>query len=296
SPGTGPLAFRAFDVGDLGEVVASHAAPTVNLVPSNFTPPEPPELPEPSAIYPPDALVDLIQELAAPGTWKRTGSSIDVRGNRLVVVQTEPILDAVERGIEALRHRLLFTVDTTAVVVDVPRRLAEALTFASEGRRAPYLPGERALEALAAARVSGEATSVGRVRIPSMTGARSVLVQGRRIAYVQDYAVEIADGASIANPIVRTAFSGLVVDVIPSLTPGGDAVFLDVRFDATRLHEPIRQGETPHGLVDLPAVDVLRLRTDLVVPLGQTAVVGMGGHGERVRVLLVRPTIRRYGE
>jgi hypothetical protein len=38
------------------------------------------------------------------------------------------------------------------------------------------------------------------------------------------------------------------------------------------------------------------VRTNLTVPLGETAVVGGGGSGGRTRPVLVTPEVRRLGE
>jgi hypothetical protein len=40
---------------------------------------------------------------------------------------------------------------------------------------------------------------------------------------------------------------------------------------------------------------VLRVRTNLTVPLGETAVVGGGGIGGRTRLVLLTPEVRRLG-
>ena len=46
------------------------------------------------------------------------------------------------------------------------------------------------------------------------------------------------------------------------------------------------------GLLDAPALRLFRLRGNLRVPFGQTAVVGAGGEAGRMLVLLVRPVLR----
>jgi hypothetical protein len=67
----------------------------------------------------------------------------------------------------------------------------------------------------------------------------------------------------------------------------GDAVHARVRFARTRAEDPVRQAPTPFGDLDAPCLHVLRLCTDVRLPLGRTGVVGAGTDGDRAFVLLL---------
>jgi hypothetical protein len=59
--------------------------------------------------------------------------------------------------------------------------------------------------------------------------------------------------------------------------------------------DPIRTLALPHGSIELPAADLHRLRTAIVVPLGRTAVLGGGGDGLREVLFLLTPRRVPYG-
>jgi hypothetical protein len=63
-----------------------------------------------------------------------------------------------------------------------------------------------------------------------------------------------------------------------------------VRFDRTDLAE-MGAARTPHGVLDLPRLDLSRHRTCLHAPLGRTVVAGTSSEGGRIQVLLLTPRI-----
>ena len=290
-PDASPLEVRIIPVMDLNVAPWNEIGLELDLVPSNFTPPEPPELPEPTPIFPTDALVDLLHEISPSRAWNRTGSDINVRNGQLYAIQTEPVLNAMEATIEALRQRFLWTlvvdVDAIEMSTSLARRLADSRAEADGG------VGDRALKAIEAALQSGEAARIARAKVTSMTGARSAVLSGRRHHYVQDYEVEIAEASNIANPVIQMITEGIVADLHPTLTADGGAASITVRATMANLAGPIEQTASPHGPIDVPAIEILRFRGDVTIPLGRTALVGAGGGGDRLRLLLMTPRLER---
>ncbi len=288
----GPLALRTFDVADLAEARRDVRGPDADLVPSNFTPPEPPELAEPAPIFPQEALVDLLRALSPPRMWNRDGTYLEARDGRLRVKNTAPVLDAVGSQIDQIRRRFLYHVVMDVQAVRASRSLAEALLGADrEGREALTARGAQALGAAVAA---GEAEILDDMRVVSLAGARNNVLSGRQVAYVQDFEVEIADETDIGNPVVQFVLSGTVVDLQPALTSSRDAALVEVRITRTRLQEPTRELECPFGLLQLPELDVWKLRTNVVAPLDETVVLGLGGQGEDRILLLLRTALKPY--
>ena len=70
---------------------------------------------------------------------------------------------------------------------------------------------------------------------------------------------------------------------------------MGVQFTRGDLTDPLRRADTPHGEVDAPELGLFRLRTNLRIPLGRTAVVGAGTFRGRTMLLLLTPTVSRYG-
>lgn len=100
----GDMYIRYFDIKDLTVAIESYVGGDINLVPSNFTPPEPPELPEPMPIYPEDGLIELIQQtIGAEDAWEDP-ASIEVRNRIIIARNTSPLLDKVESLLDELRR------------------------------------------------------------------------------------------------------------------------------------------------------------------------------------------------
>ncbi|MHC5011046.1 MAG: hypothetical protein ACYTG6_08870 [Planctomycetota bacterium] len=100
----GDMSLRYFDVKDLNVAIQSFVGQEINLVPSNFMPPEPPELPEPEPIFPADGLVDLIREtIGDEATWEEP-ASIDTRNGIIIARNTARILNQVQALLDDLRR------------------------------------------------------------------------------------------------------------------------------------------------------------------------------------------------
>jgi len=289
----GPLVSRSFDISDLEQVLPNRQGEALYLVPSNFTPPAPPELAEPAPILAGEAIPDLIRESVVPGSWNRDGTNIDVRYGLLFVTNTERVMGRITALLAFLRKQFMWTVVLDTRIVDVPTSLGRQLVAPTGG--AAHMLDDAKRAALAQGVADGQARIVDKVKVTSLSGARNSLLSGTRFTYVQDFEVELAEKSSISNPVVQLGTEGVVVDLLPTPTSTGDAVNLGLSVARTRLAGKIRQVATPHGPLDAPALRLFRLRGNLRVPFGQTAVVGAGGEAGRMLVLLVRPVLKPYG-
>jgi hypothetical protein len=259
--------------------------PTPSIQPSNFTPPEPPELPEPVSAIEPQTLVELIRSNVAPEVWDM--GEVEVKKGTLVVRAPESAQAVVKSLLGALRRHLLWSVDVDAEVVEVPTTLAAA--------NEAVLSDAGAKE-LAAAFEKGGAVRVDRLRVSAMQSARNYVSAGKQRAYVRDFEVEIAEDAVIGNPVMGTAFAGAVVDVQPSVNSTWDGAAITVRFSRTWLPDEMPTFETSWGPIHVPDMRMIRLRTSLEVPFGKTAVVGSAAEKGRKTLLLLTPTLRRAGD
>ena len=99
----GDMLLRYFDVKDLNVAIQNFVGQEINLVPSNFTPPEPPELPEPMPIFPAEGLVDLIREtIGGESAWEDP-ASIEAKNGIIIARNTSPILEEVGMLLDELR-------------------------------------------------------------------------------------------------------------------------------------------------------------------------------------------------
>jgi len=100
---SGSMRLRYFDVKDLSVNIQNFLGQEINLVPSNFTPPEPPELPEPAPIFPAESLVELIRETVGGEAKWEDPATIEARNGILIVRNTSDIMAGVDDLLSQLR-------------------------------------------------------------------------------------------------------------------------------------------------------------------------------------------------
>jgi|GEM_PF-6696701 len=285
SAGMAKLHDRAFSISLLTQPVHSRLSARLDIMPSNFTPPEPPELPEPLGAVQSDGLLELMRQAVAPEAWGTRGGSAEVRSDTLYVRAPETTLLAVERMLAALEHALLWAVDVEGRLVEV--------TGNSPVLAGPLLSPE-AEAALAKALGDGSAQLLERVRVSSLAGQRNNVAALEERSYVSDFEVEIAEDAVISNPVVRTLRSGIVLDVRPQITSARDSVVVSVRLNRSMPFQAPRLVKTIVGDIQCPDMRLHELRTDIEIPFGRTAVAGaFGAQGGRRTVLLLTPRLTR---
>lgn len=109
--------------------------------------------------------------------------------------------------------------------------------------------------------------------------ARSNLTVTNELAYVQDFNIEIAQGASIADPIVATIQEGVVLDVRPTVSADRRFVTVEMRPTVAELKRPMKELTTSLAsassvTIQLPELEISRLRTTVPIPDGGTILLG----------------------
>ncbi len=110
--------------------------------------------------------------------------------------------------------------------------------------------------------------------------ARSNLSVMNQLAYVQDFNVEIAQGASIADPVISVVQDGVVLDVRPVVSADRRFITLEMRPTVAELQRPIRTFTTSLGVsgnsvtIQLPELEISRVRTSIPMPDGGTVLLG----------------------
>jgi len=280
-----PVRDVLHDVRDLAFPVASRYGVRVGLVPSDYTPPERPELAEPLAGMEPDALLSLLEHVAPKSFWS-PGSLAPVGGAMLRVRNTPNVLAGVDRLLAAVRRERFVSIRTRADLIELPVALFERLRGADGVTPEGGAALERALK-------DGSAVRLERLVLSSRPAARGAVTAGRTVAYLADYNVEIAEGAAIANPVERNFLVGAQMEATAHVTGDGRGVALDVEFVRTEHDGAIRRVETPSGALMLPALGMFRLRGGLVVPVGRPVLFGAQGDGPMRRALLLTTHVVR---
>jgi len=101
-----------------------------------------------------------------------------------------------------------------------------------------------------------------------------------QVAFIEDYEVEVAQTAFIADPVVGVIQDGIVFDVRPTVSHDRKWITLDLNPTVASLVRPIPTFTTNLGgltfpvTLELPELRVSRAGTTVVVPDGGTVVIG----------------------
>ncbi|MEZ6017959.1 MAG: hypothetical protein R3F49_22835, partial [Planctomycetota bacterium] len=116
-------------------------------------------------------------------------------------------------------------------------------------------------------------------RIVVHNAARGNLSVLNQVAYVQDFDIEIAQAASIADPIIAVIQDGVILDVRPVVSADRRFITLEMRPTIAQLKRPIEEKPTSTGTqntvnIQLPEVEIQRVRTSIPIPDGGTILLG----------------------
>ena len=117
-------------------------------------------------------------------------------------------------------------------------------------------------------------------RVLVFNTARSNLTVMNQLAYVQDFDVEIAQAASIADPVIGVVQDGVILDVRPVVSADRRFITLELRPTVAELRRPIRTFTTSLGVsgnsvtIQLPELEISRVRTSVPMPDGGTVLLG----------------------
>lgn len=116
-------------------------------------------------------------------------------------------------------------------------------------------------------------------RLTVNNGSRANLSVLNQIAYVQDFDVQIAQAASIADPIIKVIQDGVILDVRPVVSADRRFITLELRPTIAQLQRPIFEQPTTLGTqnsvtIQLPEVEIQRVRTSIPIPDGSTVLLG----------------------
>jgi len=284
----GPMEIRDFDVSSLARSLQDVIGRGAFLYDTSWEGPPEREQAEPQAPLAADYLVELLRQcLGTDETWEDP-ASIEARNGTLIVRQTKPVLAAVEAWLDRLRRAVPGVFTTVTEMVELEPALAGRLTDPAHGGADGWLLDTEERAQLEAALAEGSARRLATARMTQFDGLRNTLRSGSTLRYVSTYEAVRGNGALVVRPVTARCLHGFELDLRVTRSPGAAAALLALRVVRTdRNPGAVRHVSTQHGPVELPALTTARLRTNVSVPLGQTAVVGVMAHGERRVVLLV---------
>jgi hypothetical protein len=278
APAAGPLVSRTYPVGDLVFPVESARGWTAMLRPTNFTPPEPPPLPEAAPAFSLDSLVRIFKLGAWNGTWEREGAAL-AASERDVRATTD---DASHEQLAALLARLRAArLKPTSIRVRVV-----AVPWASLPEWWTGLPDDLTKDDGAALLARSGARVVENGSLLLHDGQHRAVIRGARRSYVAGYGMEIASSAVIGKPLVASLFEGASFDIESDPVFGAPAASLSLRLDTDRTMER-RAVATRFGEIECPVLELARSRGEATVPLDSTRVVAAWASDGEIRLVLV---------
>jgi hypothetical protein len=272
----GPLETASIDVSDLLAPVHPRRGHAIELSPSGYVPPEPPELPDARPSIGADALVAHLRRTVAPATWEREGVALTLRGGRVQLRQDAPRIAAVRAAFDEVRATVRAPARVRLVTVRLP--LASVPEWWTGLDAACLADGGAGLLARAGAVVVARTS----LRLPD--GGRDASVVGTEVAYMADFAAKIAEKLVAAQPVPGRVLDGASDDV--AFVRAGGGALLELRLDRGRV-ERIERTPTPHGDLDLPVLRVGKVRGSLVTPFDTTHVVAADLDGGRLTLTLL---------
>jgi hypothetical protein len=273
----GPLLMRTIDAAPLGHSVDHRRGEWLAILPSNYTPPLPPEVDEPGRVFPTDGLVDLIKS-ADGEAWVADDTSLENFWSRLRVRHDAVRIDAVQRIVDALRATWARTTRVRTSIVTLPVvALPELWTGLDD---ALVVDGGEALLARPGARL------VDTLGLRLRDGQRLATVSGSRRQYIGDFDVEVAEKSVLGAPIVKSVLDGTSLDVWSAPIGSGAELALDLQLQRGTVRE-MRQATSMHGPIECPVYGVLRCMGTFTLPSGSTRIVGASSSGGDVTLVLV---------
>lgn len=211
-----------------------------------------------------EALRSVLEEAFAGASFDVTGKTFSVSMPPEDHAKLAALLDELERRVS---RTLLVQVEVLDVRADV---------LDADTRPGP-LPDDASLRLAGAAADPARGRVLRRLSVRASAGRFSSATAGARRTCVQDFDLEIAQGAVAPDDEVVEDWTGAALQVRPFFRIDGSSVVLDTRLALSRELPPARV-ELPAALggpLDLPCKDILEVRTFMSVPVEGSALLAV---------------------
>jgi hypothetical protein len=241
----------------------------------------------------PDLLIEMIRRNVRPDTWHHERNKIRLAEGRLTVVQTPAVQEEVTRFLDVLRRARMRRVVITAHALTVRKD-----HFGSYLLRAMARPGGTLLAPEDLAKffgsevVAGAVSEVASVTLDALPGQRVHAGPFRRLRYVRDIDVEVAEQAAASAPVVDTLDTGTIFEMRPFVA-GASSVLLDLRLASAAQVGDVTPVDTGVGNIQMVQRSIQSLESTVLVPKdhGVLLAASRPGPGGRVMVFILRPRI-----
>jgi hypothetical protein len=236
-----------------------------------------------------DAIVDALRFFVDPASWETSlASLLPIPSGGLFVGNTPEFIEQTRAIVGAAERAMVRGLRTDIRLFTVPLKA----TLAAGGRvRRGTWADRSVLDTLG--RMEG-AREIRRVALNTVTNRWASCQAGIEYSYVAEYDVEVAQEARISDPIVGQIFSGLTVNVLPTLSPSGKEVTLRLGLristvDPLSVKAPVRTDSAMNGILHQPEERTVRYNGSVTFPRSGCRVIdaGAGKDGEGRRLIVV---------
>jgi hypothetical protein len=155
-----------------------------------------------------DQVIEMLKE-ASPGEWEGEKATISAIRNHLVATNRPEVLNRSAALLAGVEREVLDARVAEVTVVGIP----DAGSLLELPLRGAPPPADLAV-------LASSGTVLTRLTVPLVSSRTGWFLRGTESTMLEDYEVEIAQSASIADPVMRRTFSGITGSI--RITSSGD--------------------------------------------------------------------------
>ncbi len=219
-----------------------------------------------------DDLVQLIQKFVVPKTWEKENHKISYHHKTLYIIQDRKVhqrIDEFLKNLEKVLHRKIL-VKIKVYELSLPYE------------RNSLTQGETLFE-------KSSTKLIQEFSVQGFSGVRMNIATTESHHYLRDHDVEIAEGASIVDPIMGVFTEGNAFSVKALLTPDEKSAYLQGSFSFADL-EKYRDYAISQNLksnFQLPVAALRGIEGTLLLPLEKERIFGLFPYGEKLQAITV---------
>jgi hypothetical protein len=210
----------------------------------------------------------LLRETVDAGAWDSGVNTLEFDEGTLRATAGPEVLQKLAAAIDLLEARAARTIVLEMEMLEFAPGLADGL--------APGLLEEAAAAALRAAAADKARGRVAHKLVARGSADRYAFASSlRRRTYVKDFDIEIAQQASIPDPVMEELEEGAVLEFRPHFSAAEDLLHLELLVQTALLAElaELKVPSSSGGRIELPRMDCTATRTYIALPPGRTVLL-----------------------
>ena len=230
------------------------------------------------------SLIEFIKRYIAPEQWQDKSRRIYCRDDLLYVSQSKD----VHAQITALFAELI-AVKQTSIALDV-----KIYEMAPEAFASYWLKNLTTAELPPMTTKNPQIKLLAQEKINTFPGQYIQLARLRKIWYLRDQSIEIAEGSNVYDPIIGKIHEGHLFAFRTFLAADGKNLYLQGTASSAQCRRPIRSyyGESKkRKFLQLPVVAIEAVQGTTMLPSGRPTIVGLYSNNRYVRLLVATASV-----